>query len=171
MNTLTDAYQPLDGAYPEMMTPGGAIRPHWNMMLQQLEGYGTADIDARWQRAQRMIRENGVTYNVYDDAKGSSHPWMLDPVPLIIAPDEWEQISIGLIQRMRVLNLALADLYSEQTLLKENILPSELLFANPRREPAARAAPPIIFVASTSSSSTSSTICRSPRLVASCCST
>jgi uncharacterized circularly permuted ATP-grasp superfamily protein/uncharacterized alpha-E superfamily protein len=114
-----------------MVAPDGTIRPYWQPMLQQLENYGTQDIDARWLRAQRMIRENGVTYNVYDDAEGGSHPWMLDPVPLVIDPDEWEELSAGLIQRMRVLNLALTDLYSEQTLLKNNILPSELLYANP----------------------------------------
>jgi uncharacterized circularly permuted ATP-grasp superfamily protein/uncharacterized alpha-E superfamily protein len=115
-----------------MVAPEGAIRPHWQPMLRQLENYGSKNIDARWKRAQRTIRENGVTYNVYDDEKGSSHPWMLDPVPLMIAPDEWEALSAGLIQRMQVLNLAMADLYSDQTLLKNNVLPSELLFSNPQ---------------------------------------
>lgn len=132
MNTLINAYQPIAGAYPEMMDSKRAIRPHWQTMLDQLAAYGPEDIEARWQRAQRMIRENGVTYNVYDDAESGSHPWVLDPVPLMIAPDEWEELSAGLIQRMKVLNLALADLYSEQSLLKKNILPSELLFANPQ---------------------------------------
>lgn len=131
MSAMTDSFRPLPGAYPEMVAPDGGIRPHWQPMLRQLEDYGAPDIDARWQRAQRMIRENGVTYNVYDDTKGSSHPWMLDPVPLMIDPAEWEELSAGLIQRMKVLNLALADLYSKQTLLQNNVLPSELLFANP----------------------------------------
>lgn len=131
MNTLTNDYQSIPGAFPEMMDPERTIRPQWQTMLDQLEACGPKDIEARWQRAQRMIRENGVTYNVYDDAKGSSHPWVLDPVPLMIAPDEWEELSAGLIQRTKVLNLALTDLHSQQTLLKENILPSELLFANP----------------------------------------
>ncbi|WP_372807670.1 circularly permuted type 2 ATP-grasp protein [Pontiella sp.] len=132
MNSLINAYQPIAGAYSEMLDPQRAIRPPWQTMLDQLAAYGPEDIEARWQRAQRMIRENGVTYNVYDDAQIGSHPWMLDPVPLMIAPDEWEELSAGLIQRMKVLNLALADLYSDQTLLKNNVLPSELLFANPQ---------------------------------------
>ncbi|MDF3130954.1 circularly permuted type 2 ATP-grasp protein [Kiritimatiellaeota bacterium B1221] len=140
---MTDSFRPLPGAYPEMLSPDGSIRPHWQAMLQQLEGYGPVDIDSRWLRAQRMIRENGVTYNVYEDAKGSSHPWMLDPVPLMIDADEWDQLSAGLIQRMKVLNLALRDLYSEQTLLKNNVIPSELLFANPNYlRPCAQITPP-----------------------------
>jgi uncharacterized circularly permuted ATP-grasp superfamily protein/uncharacterized alpha-E superfamily protein len=114
-----------------MVAPDGAIRPHWQPMLRQLEDYGAQDIDARWLRTQRMIRENGVTFNVYDDEKGSSHPWMLDPVPLMIDPAEWEELSAGLIQRVQVLNQVVADLYSKQTLLKNNVLPSELLYANP----------------------------------------
>jgi uncharacterized circularly permuted ATP-grasp superfamily protein/uncharacterized alpha-E superfamily protein len=132
MNSLINAYHPIAGAYPEMMDQKQAIRPPWQTMLDQLAAYGPADIEARWQRAQRMIRENGVTYNVYDDAESGSHPWMLDPIPLMIASEEWEALSAGLIQRMKVLNLALTDLYSEQTLLKDNVLPSELLFANPQ---------------------------------------
>ena len=132
MNPITDAYQPIPGAYPEMVDSAGAIRPPWQTMMQQLAGYGPENIEARWQRAQRVIRENGVTYNVYEDAKGSSHPWMLDPVPLMIAPDEWEELSAGLIQRMQVLNLMLADLYSGQLLLQEKIIPAELVLANPQ---------------------------------------
>lgn len=131
MSAMTDSFRPLPGAYPEMLAPDGTIRPHWQPMLHQLEDYGALDIDARWLRTQRMIRENGVTYNVYDDAQGGSHPWMLDPVPLMIDPAEWEELSAGLIQRTQVLNLALTDLYSEQKLLENNVLPSELLYANP----------------------------------------
>jgi uncharacterized circularly permuted ATP-grasp superfamily protein/uncharacterized alpha-E superfamily protein len=132
MNTLINAYQPIAGAYAEMMDPKRAIRPQWKTMLDLLAVYGPVDIEARWQRAQRMIRENGVTYNVYDDAESGSHPWVLDPIPLMIDPDEWEELSTGLIQRMKVLNLAMTDLYSDQSLLKKNIIPSELLFANPQ---------------------------------------
>lgn len=131
MSAMTESYRPLPDAYPEMVDLKGLIRPHWQPMLQQLEGYGPQNIDARWQRAQRMIRENGVTYNVYDDEMGGSHPWVLDPVPLMIDPAEWEALAAGLVQRTRVLNLAMADLYSEQKLLKDNVLPSELLYANP----------------------------------------
>ncbi len=131
MSAMTDLFRPLPGAYPEMQAADGSIRNHWQPMLRQLENYGAADIDERWKRAQRMIRENGVTYNVYEDEKGSSHPWMLDPVPLMLDPGEWDELSAGLVQRTQVLNLALADLYSEQNLLKTNVLPSELLYANP----------------------------------------
>jgi uncharacterized circularly permuted ATP-grasp superfamily protein/uncharacterized alpha-E superfamily protein len=132
MKTLLEAYQPIAGAYPEMIDLKRSIRPQWQPMFNHLKAYGPDDVEARWQRAQRMIRENGVTYNVYDDAQSGSHPWVLDPIPLMIDPDEWEELSAGLIQRMRVLNLAMTDLYSEKTLLKENILPGELLFANPQ---------------------------------------
>lgn len=128
---MTDTFQPLPGAYPEMRAPDGTARPHWQEMLRHLEAHGAEDIDARWKRTERMIRENGMTYNVYEDEKGTSHPWMLDPVPLMLDPDEWDELAAGLAQRMRVLNLVLADLYSEQKLLKTNVLPSELLFANP----------------------------------------
>ena len=142
MNTLAHGYQPIADSYPEMVTPEGALRPHWGDMMAQFEAYGAQNIDARWKRARRVIRENGVTYNVYGDLNDHTRPWELDPVPLMISADEWEVVSDGLIQRMEVLNRTLADLYGNQTLLHQNILPSELVHANPSfLRPCARIVP------------------------------
>jgi len=66
----------------------------------------------------RSILENGVTYNVYADPKGADRPWELDPLPLILSPDEWAGISVAVTQRARLLNALLGDLYGEQTLLR-----------------------------------------------------
>ena len=65
------------------------------------------------------IRENGVTYNVYGDPQGVDRPWELDMLPLLIAPAEWSRIEAALVQRTRLLNLILADLYGPQTLLRD----------------------------------------------------
>jgi uncharacterized circularly permuted ATP-grasp superfamily protein len=85
----------------------------------------------RWQTARQRIRENGVTYNVYGDPLGIDRPWNLDPIPLMIPPSEWSQLEAGLIQRARLLNLILADLYGPQKLLRGGQIPPALLFANP----------------------------------------
>ncbi len=130
MAPLTYGYQPIPGAYTEMLAPQGGIRPHWQPMLQQLESHGADDIEGRWKRARQTIRDNGVTFNVYSEASSHARPWELDPIPLMLSPDEWDFIRDGLIQRMEVLNRLLADLYGPQTLLEENIIPRELVFAN-----------------------------------------
>ena len=49
---------------------------------------GAEEIKRRWEEAQDLIRENGVTYNVYGDPRGMDRPWQLDPIPLLIAPAE-----------------------------------------------------------------------------------
>ncbi len=131
MDTLTKQYRPIPGAYPEMMHPDGTIRPHWQPMLNRLEDYGRDNVIVRWQRAQRSIRQNGVTYNTFGDPGDISRPWELDPIPLVISPDEWDTISTGLIQRAHLLNELLADLFGNQDLLTRAVLPPELVYANP----------------------------------------
>ncbi len=131
MDNLENGYVPLAGTYSEMANPAGGVRPHWQTMLDQLNAYGAENITTRWNRARRIIRQNGVTYNVSGTESDARRPWELDPVPLMQSADEWEKISAGLIQRMRLLNAFLADIYGPQTLLKDGILPSELILANP----------------------------------------
>ena len=130
MDNLISQYLPIPGAYSEMADPKGGVRSHWEPMLNQLNQYGAQSISSRWSRAQRVIRQNGISYNVSGNPSDASRPWELDPIPLMISPDEWEVISDGLIQRMQLLNSLLADIYGEQTLLKSGVLPSELVLAN-----------------------------------------
>lgn len=81
---LRDAYQPLPGRFDEMRGAGGMLRPRWGYLLDALRELGPERIDGRWQEARRLVRDNGVTYNVYGDPDGMSRPWELDPLPLLI---------------------------------------------------------------------------------------
>jgi uncharacterized circularly permuted ATP-grasp superfamily protein/uncharacterized alpha-E superfamily protein len=78
----------------------------------------------------KLLEENGVTYNVYGDPDGLHRPWLVDTVPLIISAPEWRVLERGMKQRVRVLNLLLEDLYGEKRLLKEGIIPPELIYAH-----------------------------------------
>lgn len=131
MDDLLLQYQTIAGTYPEMVDDSGTLRMHWQPMLKQLNRYGSNSITSRWKRAQRVIRQNGVTYNAFGDPKNLNRPWELDPVPLMLSPDEWDRISIGLIQRMRMLNALLGDLYGPRKLLTDGVLPAQLVLANP----------------------------------------
>lgn len=119
------------GAYDEIYDATGAPRPHWKAFLDGISRIGPEEFANRWDEARRQIEDNGVTYNVYGDQRGTSRPWQLDPLPLMIAPDEWARLEAGLVQRARLLDLILHDLYGEQRLLRENLLPPEIVFANP----------------------------------------
>ncbi|MBM4362105.1 MAG: circularly permuted type 2 ATP-grasp protein, partial [Deltaproteobacteria bacterium] len=85
----------------------------------------------RWDQARRLIRDNGVTYNVYGDPRGMHRPWELDPVPLILRSTEFARLAAGLTQRARVLDAIVHDLHGEQRLLTRRLLPPELVLGNP----------------------------------------
>jgi uncharacterized circularly permuted ATP-grasp superfamily protein/uncharacterized alpha-E superfamily protein len=80
----------------------------------------------------KTILDNGVTYNVYADAEnGPARPWSLDMLPLIISAQEWASLSKAAEERARLLNLMMADIYGEQRLLREGLVPPALIYGDP----------------------------------------
>ena len=128
---LISRYGKTPGVFDEMSNHGSEIRPHWEKYIGALSSLGEKEIAHRWQAARHRIRENGVTYNVYGDPLGMDRPWNLDAIPLLISPAEWSRLEAGLIQRARLLNWILADLYGPQKLLRDGHIPPALVFANP----------------------------------------
>src|SRR6202163_2365127 len=128
---LSTGYPQTAGVYDEMSSGLAVLRPHWDLFINSLSALRSQELARRWQTARQRIRENGVTYNVYGDPLGMDRPWNLDAIPLMISPQEWRLLEAGLIQRARLLNLILADLYGPQRLLNGGLLPPALVFANP----------------------------------------
>ncbi|MEI6231744.1 MAG: circularly permuted type 2 ATP-grasp protein [Planctomycetota bacterium] len=119
------------GVFDEMVSARGEIHPHWSSFVEHMDAMGAAEISRRWELALRTLHENGVSYNVYGDPHGIDRPWVLDAVPMMISAREWSGLERSLIQRARLLNLILADIYGPQKLLKEGVLPPELIYAHP----------------------------------------
>jgi uncharacterized circularly permuted ATP-grasp superfamily protein/uncharacterized alpha-E superfamily protein len=117
--------------FDELSADGVTPRGHWSSFIRSLSELGADELEKRLARAQRRIRENGVTYNVYGDPLGISRPWKIDLVPMLIPADEWRFIERGIIQRADLLNLLLQDLYGSQALLATGRLPAALIYANP----------------------------------------
>src|SRR5207253_3008090 len=92
---------------------------------------GNAEVASRWDQARRIIRENGITHNIYGDPNGLARPWNLDLLPLVLSNSEWQTVANGLVQRARLLDALLADLYGPARCVAAGLLPPELLFANP----------------------------------------
>jgi uncharacterized circularly permuted ATP-grasp superfamily protein/uncharacterized alpha-E superfamily protein len=118
-------------AYDELSADGVTPRPHWAKLMDSLQAIGPEELGRRWARAERRIRENGITYNVYGDPLGASRAWQIDIVPMLIPADEWRLIEAGIIQRARLLSLLLEDLYGSQKLVAQGHLPAALLYGNP----------------------------------------
>ena len=125
-------YIPDVHRYDELLDAKGAVRSHWQPLVKRLTGPGARDAARRGlELTRRLIIENGVTYNVYADPQGADRPWSLDPLPLVLQAAEWSAIEKGVMQRARVLDALLADLYGPQRLLAEGVVPPELPFGHP----------------------------------------
>jgi uncharacterized circularly permuted ATP-grasp superfamily protein/uncharacterized alpha-E superfamily protein len=124
-------YAASPGSYDEALGTEGHARPHWNALAGSLASMGNAGLARRWQEGRRIIHDNGITYNVYNDPQSTARPWPLDPIPLVIDQNEWKTIEASIIQRAKLFNSLLADLYGPQRLLREGLLPAELVFPNP----------------------------------------
>ncbi|MDP9175570.1 MAG: circularly permuted type 2 ATP-grasp protein [Planctomycetota bacterium] len=115
----------------EMLEPDGALRSQWRMLVSILDDLGPQEVVRRWGEARRLIRENGITHNVYGDPNGIDRPWNLDLVPLLIPQAEWREVADGLVQRSRLLDALLGDIYGPGRCIAERWLPPELVYANP----------------------------------------
>ncbi len=104
---------------------------YWKTFFRALKALGPAEIPGRNLDLQRFLRENGVTYNIYGDPDGINRPWSLDMIPFLISAAEWTHISRGLEQRAILFNLLLKDIYGEQQLLRDGILPMEVVYNHP----------------------------------------
>ncbi len=107
------------------------LAPPWRHFFEELGSGGFGDLPRRAVSLERQIRDNGVTYNVYADADGPQRPWSLDLFPLIVSPESWTQIEAGVLQRVRVLDRVMADVYGPQQLLAEGLLPAALVRGHP----------------------------------------
>lgn len=105
--------------------------PAWAQFFEHLGAGSFGDLPRRAVSLERQIRDNGVTYNVYADTDGPQRPWSLDLFPLIVSPESWAQIESGVLQRVRVLDRVMADVYGPQQLLAEGLLPAALVQGHP----------------------------------------
>jgi len=132
LEPLLRDYRAGTDRYDELFDAEGQVRPVWRPFLQALSKIRREDFAQRWEQARDLIHDNGVTYQVYGDDNGSERPWNLDPIPMLLPQDEWEEIERALIQRARLFDRILADCYGPRRLVHERDLPPELLYANPR---------------------------------------
>ena len=125
----TQTAAPDKNHYQEMLDANNVVRPHWKRLLQVVNS-SPRQMQQRQRLIHRQIRENSVTYNVYADPQGADRLWQLDLLPNIIPSAEWQTVAAGVAQRANLLNKVLADLYGEQQLLLNGLLPTELIYGH-----------------------------------------
>ncbi|MCE6988817.1 circularly permuted type 2 ATP-grasp protein [Dyadobacter sp. CY323] len=127
---LLESYKSGLSSYDEVLNADGTVKAHWKALFASLEKLGIEELKSRNQEIVSKLRENGVTYNVYGTPDGMNRPWQLDPIPFLIEQKEWNTIASGLQQRAVLLDLMLKDLYGPRNLVKDGIIPAELVFDN-----------------------------------------
>ncbi len=118
--------------YDEMFDRAGELRPHWQALVTALRAMAPHEFRRRVDAATRMVRENGVTYNVYDEAAGLERPWQLDIAPFVISPSDWTAIEAAVVQRARLVEALLQDIYGEQLLMRRGVVPAHLVLGHPQ---------------------------------------
>ena len=121
-----DSYE-IGGFFDEMFFADGAVRPESKTLFERIQGLGEGELEQRQKAAERALIRMGITFNVYGGGKGDERIFPFDLVPRIIAAGEWEKIERGLQQRIRALNLFLDDVYHQQKIVRDGVVPRDLV--------------------------------------------
>lgn len=124
-----DTYE-TNGFYDEMIDANGAVRPHYNLLKQRLDKIGWNKLNFLQHSTDRAQLSLGMTFNVYSDNQGIERILHLDILPRIIDGKDWNYLEKGLTQRIIALNMFIDDLYNDQNVLKDKIIPKELVLGN-----------------------------------------
>jgi len=124
--SLLERYQP-DGTFDELVEAPHGPRPACRELYATLARLSDKDLDQRCQERDLTFRDRGVTYSY----AGTEAPFPLDPIPRVIDATEWELIEQGIIQRIRALEAFLADLFANQEILRDRVIPRRLVLSSP----------------------------------------
>jgi len=119
---------PYHEFYADDFTP----REHYRLLWDHIKATGNNALEAKAHESQLALQAEGVTFTVYGESdegiEGIERIWPFDLIPRIITALEWATIESGLKQRVRALNLFLADLYGDQKIIKDGVIPPELIY-------------------------------------------
>ncbi len=139
----------LDTAFDEMFADRGALHPHYGPLLELLAALPPGEIQSRKQAADLAFLNQGITFTVYGQDESTERIFPYDLLPRIITAAEWERVERGLTQRITALNLFLKDIYNEGRILKDGVVPRQLVYSCPqfRRQMQGLPVPRNVYVA------------------------
>src|ERR1700756_319894 len=126
MGNLFQGYEP-ENFFDEMFGPAGDVRSHYRRLLDRYGVMSEAEFQKKRALADNAFLTQGVTFTVYNDQEGTERIFPFDLIPRIIPRAEWERVELGLIQRITALNLFLHDIYHDQKIVRDGIIPGEII--------------------------------------------
>jgi len=124
--TCLDTYDPGD-FYDELFIAKGTPRQEAMTLIDRIQALSIEELARRQRVAQNMLFKLGVTFNVYSDDQGTERIFPFDVVPRFVAYREWETLERGLKQRIEALNCFIHDIYNDQKILKDKVMPREAI--------------------------------------------
>ena len=123
-------YPAINDIYDEMMS-GNVVRNHYRDFVNGFSKFDVSEMDQKNDLAKKLFMTQGITFTVYNDGEGIEKIFPFDVVPRIIQSSEWEFIQKGIKQRLKALNIFLKDVYHQQFIIKDEVLPSSLVYTCP----------------------------------------
>ncbi|MEM0980975.1 MAG: circularly permuted type 2 ATP-grasp protein [Cyanobacteria bacterium P01_H01_bin.58] len=125
-----DTYDPGD-FYDELFVAQGQPRPGAAGLVEKIRSLSLEELSRRQQTAQNMLFKLGVTFNVYSDNQGTERIFPFDVIPRFVAYQEWQALERGLKQRIEALNCFIHDVYNDQRIIKDKVIPREVVESAP----------------------------------------
>lgn len=130
-NNLFSNYEKLASTWDEMYNDNAEFRSQYDGFIKYLENTSPEKLSKKEDLAKQLFMSQGVTFTVYSDNEGIEKIFPFDIVPRIITASEWQKIEAGIKQRLKALNLFIKDIYNEQFIIKDGIIPGELIYSCP----------------------------------------
>lgn len=124
-------YQPTPNTWDEMFGEDAKIRKHYQKVINYLTKESIDDLNKKEDLAKRLFMSQGITFTVYNSGEGIEKIFPFDIIPRIITGEEWAFVEKGIKQRLNVLNLFLKDVYSNQFIIKDGIMPIDIIYSCP----------------------------------------
>src|SRR5579864_5700949 len=121
-----DSYQ-TQGFRDEMFDDAGGVRPEARLLFDTIESLEEGQLLRCQRAAESLLLQMGITFNVYGDSAGTERIFPFDLIPRILRSEEWEWIERGLKQRIHALNAFIDDIYHDQKILKDKVIPEEVI--------------------------------------------
>ncbi|HVI47105.1 MAG TPA: circularly permuted type 2 ATP-grasp protein [Chitinophaga sp.] len=132
MSTISlHRYQHVSNTWDEMYISDNHLREQYHKIIGYLEQESASDLNKKEELAKRLFMSQGITFTVYDSGEGIEKIFPFDIIPRIITGTEWSFIEKGIKQRLKALNLFLKDVYHNQFIIKDQVIPASLIYSCP----------------------------------------
>ncbi|AJI57164.1 A circularly permuted ATPgrasp family protein [Francisella philomiragia] len=141
-DSIFSGYAPYSGVYDEIFSDEGRVRDDVSQAIKTIDELSVESLYEKQKFVDASFLKNGITFTVYSDSQGTEKIFPFDLIPRVISEKEWQELEKGLKQRLKALNAFLNDIYDEQKILKDGVIPRELVESSEEYLPEMRGVKP-----------------------------